>query len=581
MLLTAALPAAAQPKPPDVFAAALEQVRDGCRAAPGSCDKLTSIHAGYLAELARLDRCASQAEPCSPELVLSTFRAAQALDLRERELPDAASSSGPRRPLLRLSLLLSRNAAQLYAHIAPDGALEVASKIAAYAPKDVDAACAAAPRSDACVQARLSFSAAHRAAGDLDVCEKKPSSAPCGFDDLETIAAATEGALTFYEAASAGTQDGLPTLFAFIRADGARLSVLAHRDLENQDRELQAGVAALSSRADALSGGRGDFGAAAAQFEALCETYRKASIYVDRLASFGYADGAYVAAFRERINAAVARMAAVRAKLVAVDAAAVAAGLAPGALSAERRPPGAGPAASAPLAGPAPTWLKRGPIPAPPPGDATAPPILPDSPDAAGLIRNLFARDPLKAADAYRRTGLSYTVGDPSGRASLVHHQSGKTCDIVAQQEFLASLNLVSASDPAQAEDGLLNEAAKLGFFRKDTPVAYGTSLLVNRRVLMRRSEGASFRDLDAAARRGGMIIAQVDARHLWNAASPGIIGHAVVIIGAEVSRVSGRTLGYYINDSGTNPPGRGRFIPIEMFREAWNGYSKSYAEVR
>ena len=76
------------------------------------------------------------------------------------------------------------------------------------------------------------------------------------------------------------------------------------------------------------------------------------------------------------------------------------------------------------------------------------------------------------------------------------------------------------------------------------------------------------------------MVIASVDARWLWNQKGPNVMGHAIVITGAEVNRLNGETLGYYINDSGVRRDGAGRFVPLAQFRLAWYAHTRSFAEV-
>ncbi|OGR94360.1 MAG: hypothetical protein A2V88_17145 [Elusimicrobia bacterium RBG_16_66_12] len=81
---------------------------------------------------------------------------------------------------------------------------------------------------------------------------------------------------------------------------------------------------------------------------------------------------------------------------------------------------------------------------------------------------------------------------------------------------------------------------------------------------------------------RGSLVEAGVDARFLWDEKSERLLGHSILVTGAEVSKMSGDTLGFYINDSGTDPPGAGRFVPAALFRQAWEGLglTRSFVEV-
>ncbi|MDD5305052.1 MAG: hypothetical protein PHS14_18290, partial [Elusimicrobia bacterium] len=211
----------------------------------------------------------------------------------------------------------------------------------------------------------------------------------------------------------------------------------------------------------------------------------------------------------------------------------------------------------------------------------TAPPIIDAKPGFLTLLKNVRSKDPLKLADALRRLGLTTTLGDPSGRAALVHPQRGAdTCAIVAQQEILMAHGLLAKGDPVKVEALLAKEARDRGFYRNGIPVAYQADLLVDRGLIVTKQRDVPLETLDAAVRRGGMVIASVDARPLWGRSDPQKLGHAVVITGAEVGRFDGKTLGYYINDSGVPKNGAGRFIPIGEFRKAWEGHTKSFAEV-
>lgn len=141
---------------------------------------------------------------------------------------------------------------------------------------------------------------------------------------------------------------------------------------------------------------------------------------------------------------------------------------------------------------------------------------------------------------------------------------------------------LVSSDNPVFTEIDLVGEAATRGFISHGgTPTAYSADLLVDRRLLVDKRVGAPLAELDSAVRRGGLVIVSVDARPIWNVPAPAVLGHSILITGAEIDKKTGETVGYYINDSGKNPPGAGSFVPVAAFRKAWDGYTKSYAEVR
>jgi hypothetical protein len=190
------------------------------------------------------------------------------------------------------------------------------------------------------------------------------------------------------------------------------------------------------------------------------------------------------------------------------------------------------------------------------------------------------------------RFGLSRIVGDPSGRARLVHGQDPATCAIVAQQQILAAAGLVESRDPKTAERRLRDEAVAKGYFERGTidggyAVDFGTphqftaSLLVEKGLLVTKHVLAADEDLERSVSAGKMLIVGLDSGLLWDLPEHRGTGHAVVVTGAEVSRFDGRVTAFYINDSGTEPPGRGRRIPGEDFFKAWHAMGRRFIEVQ
>jgi len=102
------------------------------------------------------------------------------------------------------------------------------------------------------------------------------------------------------------------------------------------------------------------------------------------------------------------------------------------------------------------------------------------------LKKKLTFRDIL--ANTVSKDSAARTVGDPSGRAKFARTQKA----------------------------ALAAEAKSRGFYRHGTPDAYTANLLVDRGLIVTKQADASIATLDAAVRRGGMIIANIDARHLW-----------------------------------------------------------------
>lgn len=577
LLVLAALPAAAEPVESGRVSAAKALVEACVKArVPGdACRDARAVLSGYLMELKDAEACL--AKRCDARTVSEIFTRVRKLDEAEHALPDAARSDGTGRPFLRLSLLVDLRASRALAAMDPAAKPPPRYDPPVDAPRAVEAACLSTPAS--CAPARQALARAAELERKVAACSDKP----CEYDELDADAVLAADAYDSYEqAGSSGA--GLLPVFSLIADASERVSLVMFRDLIARLSRLDQGVAALESKVAAFEKNPSRTGGSRLEAEVgdLSDLYREASLGKDRVSALTYDDDK-TAPQRARLNAAAARLAAARARLLASETAhglddgrgddgAVLAGAA-----------GARPAfADRKLGLTLTPRLDRRTIPPPAPKDAHAPPILAADPGLLQTMKNLRSDDPTARADARRRMGLTRTLGDPAGRAALVHSQRfPDTCALVSQQEVLAELHLLPVDDPVKAEELLREEALSRGFYRHGTPTRYSADLIVDRGVLVAKATGAPLRTLDAAVRRGGMVIASVDARYIWDQKSPTPLGHAVVITGAEIDRLSGRTLGYYINDSGTDPPGRGRFIPIETFAKAWEHQTRAYAEVR
>jgi len=578
-VLLFARPAAARPTAPEIVQAARAKTV-ACAKLPGlpdgACREALQILAGYLAELKSAEQCL--AKPCPVGTIKNIFYADRKLDEAEHKLPDAVRADATGRPLLRLSLLVAQRAAAALAAADPSAEPPARFDPPVDAPRAVEAACLDVPAS--CADARAALD------GALDLSRRTAACAakPCAFEELDAAATTAESAMGAYERAR-DTKADMLTIFSLINDGETRLALKLLNDAADRLARLQGGLGPLQKGLDGLETGApgADAVGLEAQVGALTGLFREASLTQDRANAFllsdSKADGP-----RVKLNEAAARLAASRSRLLALETARGLKGPPSGAdgVFAGAAAGGRAPLAAQAPAGTAPTLLDRRTIPAPAPLNGKAPPILPNAPVALDLLKNLASDDPVKRADARRRAGLSYTVGDPSGRAALVHGQQyGDTCAVVSQQEVLISLHLLPTGDPNKQETQLREEARSRGFYRQGTPDHYTADLLVDRGVLVAKRSGAPLSDLDAAARRGGLVIANVDARYLWGIAAPRVLGHAIVITGVEVDRWSGKTVGYYINDSGSDPPGHGRFVPVETFQKAWDNHTRSYAEVK
>lgn len=581
LLLVGAAPPGVEPSGSAIVAEAKAFLPVSCKASKSTCAQVGEILRGYLAELAKADACAAKACPVAD--VHTIFDRDHDLDKLEHALPANARSAGGRRPLLRLSLLVVGRSGMALALSDPKAEAPTRYDPPVDAPKMVELICTKYP--DKCGRASALLSTA----GDLGAKAAGCVKTPCAFPLHEAMAISAETATGDYLKLSTEVDAYTLPIFslvsdarALIAENMGRVSAAKLAELEGAEKELHARVAALSKNPG--DAGAGEFDELNSRGAQLVAMYQEASIGSDRTMAL-LADRSDPGKLRERVNAAAGRLASARAQLAMIKAkrgfggaqsviqtsyAGTAGGRAPLLVGGEaKREPGK-------------FLIDRRAMPLPPPQDPDAPPIIKKPLSFLDILANTGSADDTEVVDAKRRLNLTRTIGDPSGRAKFVHTQKANdTCAVVAQQGILLAHGLLPKGDPIAQEAALAAEAKSRGFYREGTPDAYTANLLVDRGLLVNKQSGVTLETLDAAVRRGGMIIANVDARGLWNVKHPTVQGHAIVITGAELGKFDDKTLGYYINDSGTADVGAGRFIPIEQFRLAWDAHTRSFAEVK
>jgi hypothetical protein len=189
---------------------------------------------------------------------------------------------------------------------------------------------------------------------------------------------------------------------------------------------------------------------------------------------------------------------------------------------------------------------------------------------------------------AQRDKGQTRTVGDPVGRSGLVFPQTGGTCAIATQVQ-LAADSMKPRPTPEQLkkmEDEYYKKAASSNWFgghdldpnrraSSGVPQEYYGDLLP---MPMKKHFNANEDELNAAVKSGKMIMVTADAGRLWNDIKFAGAGHAVVITGAELDP-TGKVLGYYINDTGRQPPDGGRFVKANQLTSAWYGSNNMFVE--
>lgn len=558
----AAPPASAFPPEAEVRPFVRSYVDQYCGVQADRCADARALLAGYEDALGAVQAC--REKPCSFDVLYQISLQVKKLDLRAAELPFYPRYG---HPLLRLSLLasirLNAQAGELEARDGQKRSLPgVDESSASGIAKAVEKECL----EDAalCPDLRTLYSEGMKLFSELAACK----AAPCSFEATDLLVRrAGTGA-----AANASSRSKSTVLFAFLAQDQAEATRQLALLVDQRLLALSAGADKLSARLDALEKNAPDDPQALRRdSDALSEAYREASVGEDRLTFYlGYDK----AAKRPAVNAASARLAGLRARALALMAAR---GLSlPPAADAAAVKPGASGKGAAPRAPQAATLLDARAVPNPAArGAPEAPPILPPTMNPLELMRRLASSDPVDGADVKRRLGQTATVGSPGLYAAQAYTQRfANTCAIATQVQVLRAHGLLPLNaDPRAQEKELGDLAIARGFFDDGTPKNYSGELLIERGLLVSKINTGNLQELVEVFRRGHIAQLSVDGRYFWTGKDQSVpLPHAVLVTGLEVDRASGQVLGAYVNDTGTAPPGGGRFEPIEKLAKAMYG---------
>lgn len=582
-LLLPALPAAA--RPPAVFSAQESAVRaaaktyaaDTCKDIPSACDEVKILLGEYESALQSATRC--EAGKCKLAEIKSLAKSVGQLDGREGALPFPPAGRSDR-PLLALSSIATGRLTAAATRLGNPYA------IAGYGPgarserqKAVEGACVDLPA--ACSDMRALLATETTLTAELDACV----STKCPFERVDGLIEKGRITMSDYLALAARTKVNTLSIFSAVN-DAHNKGIALYTPLADQaSADFEAGTDSLGAKLDAAEKNAAEpvSGVDAAGRD-LFEKQRQAALAADRLAyHLHYDPKTGSPARREKLNAVEAKLAGLRGRALALRAArglgedkgdaGVAASASGGAGTPATKTP-------LPLVAPAKTVLDKRLIPDPSPVSGTAPPILPGNPGTLQLLRNASSKDPVVRADAQRRLGTTTTVGNPGRYAPQAFTQDANdTCAIAVQVEILRAHGLLPTSVDAKTQElALAKEAEAKGYKKGGTPPTYSGSLLTDRGMIVQKKQGASWADLEESLRRGSPIQARVDARKLWKISGSGPLSHSILVSGAEISKINGKILGVYINDSGIDPPGAGQYLDAEFFKKAWTG---DYAEVR
>lgn len=588
VLLQAQAAAAAAPPPlapfslqePAALAASGAYAADVCKRVPASCAEARALESGYKSLLASATAC--DRGECTLPMIRALASSLAELDRRDAALPLPAEGR-LERAFLSLSVIATSRLTSAATRLGnPEAAKTYGGTDRMRSQRSLAAYCLASPPN--CGEMRALIGEEEALAEKIRAC----AAAKCLLEAADPLADRAHGAFgRFFTLDHMAASDTLG-IFSLVNGVNAAGIALYSPLADGAVAELSAGADKLKRNLDlAEKNAAVPMSAIEADGPALLESHRRAALASDRLSFFlGYKDSANGAEKRRStVNAAAIKLSGLRARAFALR---TARGLGedkagPGAAAGPAAPAGARPAAPPPgvvMTEPGRTFLDRRLVPAPAGPKAEAPAILPGKPGRVALVLRAGSKDPAVRADALRRLNRTKTLGDPARYAPQAFTQEGNdSCAVAAQVAVLRAHGLLPATgDPKVQERALVAEAKGRGYMTGGTPPEYTASLLIERGMLVDKHPRAKWPELEAALRRGGLIQASVDAGKLWKLAAPKPLAHSILVTGTEVSNNGREILGVYINDTGTDPAGAGKFVPIGEFRAAWFG---NFAEVR
>jgi hypothetical protein len=160
-------------------------------------------------------------------------------------------------------------------------------------------------------------------------------------------------------------------------------------------------------------------------------------------------------------------------------------------------------------------------------------------------------------------------VGDVANDIFFIQVQTGQTCSLMAQEQFIA--RMTGNSIP---EDELVRIATDMGVYcpTMGTSAPGWNAILDYFGVPNTAHFYADTNMLNAATQRGDDILIGVDARVFYNDPTiPPGSGHAVTVVGHGLDPSSGVLNGYYITDS--NFPGQAHFKTVAELERAWDSH--------
>lgn len=156
--------------------------------------------------------------------------------------------------------------------------------------------------------------------------------------------------------------------------------------------------------------------------------------------------------------------------------------------------------------------------------------------------------------------------GNVAGDISFIQVQTGGTCSLMAQEQFIARItgNHIPESELERIASEMGVYDPNLGTFPDGWNAILDYYDIPNTKYPV-----ADTNMLDTATQRGDDVLIGVDARIFYDdpTVPPGS-GHAVAIVGRGIDPGNGQLNGYYITDS--NYPGQAHFKTVAELEQFW-----------
>lgn len=188
------------------------------------------------------------------------------------------------------------------------------------------------------------------------------------------------------------------------------------------------------------------------------------------------------------------------------------------------------------------------------------------------FFQPFFDPDDIVHASDFSENGMLDTknhlvvVGDVASDINYVSKQTGQTCSLMAQEQFVHRL-----TGKPIPEEYLEWQAEKWGVYRPEigTDIEGQEMILDHFNIPYDRQFSPDLDDIVKSMSKGNDVLIGVDARVFYHDSSyPPGSGHAVTLVGRGLDPATGDLKGFYVTDS--NFPGGAHFVTKEQLDASW-----------